>query len=286
MPAVRFKEGTMVHAPRFVWVVTLVACWLTGPGLAHAYSIRTDDKAKLFSKAAAAEADDKNEGLRLKYRKDIRIQTFERVPFFKDPMGRVKKMDEAARARFFEDWATSQARKSYTDGIYVLICKTPLNVQVVLEQHGKSKPFTAEDVETLRKEIYKLVQENHADAALHFAITHTETRLAEWLNVNGERVLPVNYDWAGLVIILLAVVGAWLALFFLHGFSEGTFPSGNAGVNPICWGIGGQVFSGLRALRGGGSSHAVAGAAPPDARTILDEPHAGDSDAPAPEGGA
>jgi hypothetical protein len=276
----------MFRAPRFVWVVTLVAGWLAVPCLAHAYSIRTDDKAKLFSKAKAAAADDTNDRLRLRYRKDIRIQMFERVPFLKDPMGRVKKMDEAARARFFEDWAASQARKSYTDGIYVLICKTPLNVQVVLEQHGKSKPFTAEDVETLRKEIYKLLQENRADDALHFAVAHTETRLAEWVNVNGEHILPVNYDWAGLVIVLLAIVGAWLALFFLHGFSEGTFPSGNAGLNPICWGLGGQLFSGLAALRAGGSSHPIVGAAPPDARTVMEEPHVGDSDVPSPEGGA
>jgi hypothetical protein len=247
--------------------VLLLAGWWFAPSVAHAYSLKDDDNAKLFSKEALSTETETIEGLRLKYRKDIRIQTFGRIPLHKDPLGRVKKMDEAAREHFIADWARSKARTTGTDGVYILILRQPLNVQVVVEQRGKSRPFTDEDADKLRREIFKLVEDKHPDEALHFAVDYGRQRL----ETAGEEVVVVHYDWAGLAIVLLAVIGAWLALYFLHGFSEGTFPVGSAAIGPLALGVGGHFLSGLRALRGlAPASPASERPVPPDARTIED----------------
>src|SRR5262249_33757155 len=119
----------------------LFGAWLIGPASGAGFSAR-DDRAKLFSSTAIQEAATAIDELREQYHKDLRIETFAKVPLTRDPLGTVKKMDDAARERFFTHWAVMDARKAYMDGVFVLICKEPLEVRVVVQFRGSSHPIT------------------------------------------------------------------------------------------------------------------------------------------------
>src|SRR5262249_40228010 len=98
----------------------------------------------------------------------------------------------------------------------------------------------------LEAELLKLVKDKDYDAALRRAVTFFQERLYA---AYGDRFVNPRFDWMGLGSILLGVVGAWLALSFMHGFTEGVFRAGSAGLNPgglpapeggetSCWGGG------------------------------------------------
>jgi hypothetical protein len=227
-------------------LATILIVWLLPAGSAHALSAK-DDRAKLFSPAVIQEEATAIDELREQYQKDLRIQTYPTVPRTRDLFGSVKKMDEGARERYFTHWAMMDARKSYVDGLFILICQDPLEVRVVV-QFRNSKPISWEEGEKLQNDMEALLKEKKNDDALRLAVEFFQTRLHA---VYGDRFVNPKFDWMGLGSVLLGVVGAWLALYFMHGFSEGTFRAGSAGINPLGLGVGGNVLAGLRAVREG-----------------------------------
>jgi hypothetical protein len=232
---------------RLSLLTALLFGWLAWPGTVAAFSAR-DDRAHLFSAGAIDTAATDIGELKEQYHKDIRIETYAHVSWIRDPAGRVKKMDAAEQARYFAHWAQMDARKSYVDGLFILICQQPLQVHVVVQLRGQARPFTWEDGEKLQAEMYDLLKEHRNDEALLHAVSFFRGRL---IAVHGDTFVNPPFDWTGVGTVLLGVVGVWLALYFLHGFSEGTFRAGNAGINPLGLGIGGNVLAGLRAVREG-----------------------------------
>lgn len=221
----------------------LLGC-LTLPGSARAFSAK-DDRAKLFSADAIEQAVRVIDAEREQYHKELRIRTYATVPWHKDITRRLPKMSELEREQFFSRWARSDAR--FVDGVYILICVQPLEVRVVTQlRHGK--PVPPEKVDQLRDQILTLVQEKKNDEALFEATEFFHRQLPASY---GDGSMSVSFDWSTLSSVLLAVVGAWLALHFLHGFSEGTFRVGSAGINPLGLDAGIGILAGLRAVREG-----------------------------------
>jgi hypothetical protein len=236
------------------------------PAPAAAFSSK-DDTAKLFSVGPIEQAAGMIDEVKERYRKDLRIRTYATVPWYKDATRRVPKMDDGERQRFVTRWADADAR--YVDGVLILICKKPLEVRVVTHFRGRSRPITADEAATLENELLGLIKQDKNDEALLLAATFFHDRL---IHFYGETAVNANFNWATLSSVLLALVGGWLALYFLHGFSEGVFRTGSAGINPLGLGAGVGILAGLRAVRAG-----LAQAAPPT-------PHVQDDDWRAPTG--
>jgi hypothetical protein len=178
----------------------------------------------------------------------------------------VPKMSDAEREKFFSNWATADAR--YVDGMLILICKNPLEVRVVTHFRGRSRPITSEEAAKLEADLRLLLKENKNDEALLQAVSLFRDRL---YNFYGETSMSANFDWATLSSVLLAVVGAWLALHFLHGFSEGAFRAGSAGINPLGLSAGIGVRAGLRAVREGLARLPRVEMASPHAATVMED---------------
>jgi hypothetical protein len=226
-------------------LLAIVLICLALPSSVAAFSAK-DDKAKLFSADAVEQAATLTYEDREQYRKELRIRTYATVPWHKDISRRVPKMTEVERERFFTRWARSDAR--FVDGVYILICKQPLEVRVVTQFRSRTQPITAEDGEQLREKILALIQEDKNDQALLQAANYFHDRL---YSVYGDTSITTSFDWSTLSSVLLGVVGAWLALHFLHGFSEGAFRVGSAGINPLGLDAGIGILAGLRAVREG-----------------------------------
>lgn len=240
---------------RMTALITLILAALPAPAFAFSAS---DDHAHLFSAEAAAEATAILDQVREAYGKDLRIRTYDTVPWYK---ARVPKDDEA-RERYFTRWAEDKAR--FIDGTLILICKHPLEVRVVVHFRGRTRPFTPEDGQGLQEELTTLLKENKNDEALLHSAEFFRKKLYGSL---GDTF--ASFDWPTLCSVLGAVIGAWLALYFLHGFSESTFQPGSAAINPLGLGSSVGVFAGLQAVRA--ELARPAGTASPQAGTILED---------------
>jgi hypothetical protein len=55
------------------------------------------------------------------------------------------------RARFFESWAKSAAAGDRAKGVFVLVCRSPGYVQVIVDKTTRDRGFTAENEQRLRE---------------------------------------------------------------------------------------------------------------------------------------
>jgi hypothetical protein len=230
---------------RLTLLTTLFA--LTLPASACAFSEK-NDPARLFSGDAIQRAAATIETDREQYGPELRIQTYRAIPWNKKLWSPVSKMDEAARERFFTRWAEDSARAGSLNGVFILICQEPLAVRVVVQIRGPSPPITQQDGDVLQAQLLERLKEKKNDEALAHAVEEFHQHLYA---VYGDKFVNVRFDWWPLTAVFLGVIGTWLALYFLHGFSEGAFHAGSAGVNPLALGVGGNLFAGLRAVRAG-----------------------------------
>lgn len=249
---------------RLTRLAILVAAFAL-PASAFGFSAK-DDKARLFSPTAVEQAATTIYEVKEQYRKDLRIRTYATVPWYKDASRRVPNMSDAERQQFFTRWATSDAR--FVDGVLIIICKKPLEVRVVTHFRSRARPITSEEAVTLEADMRALLKDNKNDEALLQAATLFHDRLYGFY---GETSMNANFDWATTSSVLLAIIGAWLALHFLHGFSEGAFRAGSAGINPLGLGAGVGVLAGLRAVRKGLTRPPRVELPSPHAATVAEE---------------
>src|SRR5438477_370896 len=106
---------------------TLLVALLAGPvllgGPARAATPKVKDHACLFSDAAVSRATEQLQEIKHHYRADVIVETFQKVPFHRDPWRKFKKMDAAAREAFFRNWA--KGRVAGPDGVYVFVFQSP-----------------------------------------------------------------------------------------------------------------------------------------------------------------
>jgi len=159
----------------FTFLAAAAACLLVASSIdAVAPEIR--DGGKFFSTAALKKADGVIREIYRQHGRDVLIETFATVPTA--DLEKVKAMDAPKRDAYLLQWAKDRSTERVVNGVYVLICKDPLHLEVgvIEKQPHQFAPGTSEAVKTLlRKEI----NDGRFDEGLEQALRLIETKLAK-----------------------------------------------------------------------------------------------------------
>lgn len=172
------------------------------------------DRAHLFGSEAVAEAKGIVAEIQALYHKDVTVETYKSIPFYKDPLGKVKKMSPAEQDRFVLDWAKD--RLSGRDAICVLIVDGPAlkNVQVVA---GRSlvahQGFTADNCRAVRERLQTEMAAGHADAGLTSALQLVHVMLQDNLGEGGG---SEPFDWLAWLAVVLFVGAVAITVYFVR----------------------------------------------------------------------
>jgi uncharacterized membrane protein YgcG len=118
--------------------------------------------------------------MRQRYGKDLVIETFKEIP-----AERKKDYKFEDRNRFFEAWAKERAKALGVDGVYVLACREPAHLHVLVGDEARKKAFTIDDRNRLRDQLLKAFRERKFDEGLQEAVKLVDARLKANLGEKG-----------------------------------------------------------------------------------------------------
>src|SRR6516162_8144247 len=136
---------------------------LTFAGRAAAVAPEIKDDGKFFSAEAVKKANKQIREIARKYDRDLLIETVAAVPG--DQAERVKGMSAQERSKFFYNWASDRAEAAVVHGVYILICKEPSRLEIVITPRAR-KAFDREAFDKLRDSLLKSFREKHYDEGL------------------------------------------------------------------------------------------------------------------------
>jgi uncharacterized membrane protein YgcG len=115
---------------------SLVAVFLSLTFVCSALAVAPEikDDAKFFSPDAIKKANKEIHDIARKFKKDFLVETFTTVPG--DQAARVKAMTNAEREQFFGNWASDRADAAVVNGVYLMVCKDPAHLQVIIAGNG------------------------------------------------------------------------------------------------------------------------------------------------------
>src|SRR5437868_6306901 len=131
----------MCTGRRWLGVLLVCACWPgTAAELAAAEYIH--DEASLFSAAARERAEENIERLVERFHVEIVVESFAEMPAKWQEQRKT-----AADDKVMAQWAQERAAKR--DGVYILICREPMLVQIVVGAAAVERGFSHNDGERL-----------------------------------------------------------------------------------------------------------------------------------------
>jgi hypothetical protein len=137
-------------------------------------SFTVKDDAKFFSADAVQKINEQIRDIARKYRTDVVVET---VPSLAaDKVDEVKKMSAEQRARYFDGWLKDRARELPFNGIYILACRTPARIQLLLSPKTR---LTAETRDKVRDILVDQFGKKRFDEGIEAAIDYIRQRLAE-----------------------------------------------------------------------------------------------------------
>ena len=153
----------------------LIALAFTSRAAAVAPEIK--DGGKFFSADAIKNADKQIRDVAHDYDRDLLIETFTTIPG--EQAERVKGLSPEERAKFFRNWATERAEAAVVHGVYILVCKEPRFLEIVLTSRGRGRAaLDRAAFEKLRDMLLKAFREKHYDEGLLSAVQLVRERFA------------------------------------------------------------------------------------------------------------
>ncbi len=171
------------------------------------------DEAGFFSPDAARRADDEIQEIKRQTGKDLVVETFKAVP--EDQAKAVRSMNRAARDAFFAHWAQERARELGVDGVYVLICKSPAQAQVVLGPGTEDRLFPEPDRAELTRLLTPRFTRKQYDSELLDGVTLVRRTLYYNLNHPGAP-RPEAMTWPAVLLVIGGLLGLWLVVVVIR----------------------------------------------------------------------
>ena len=159
-------------------MATAILLFLIGSAAAAPPEVRDD--ASFFSPTAVAEANGLIRQLKQRHGKDLQVETFPEVP------ANLKDQFQKNKNKTFADWAVDQSKKVKVDGVYILICKNPGHLEVLVGDATLKKAFPAKDRDALRDLLLKHFKDKTYDDGLMEAVLFVKQRFEQ----NIGTVLP------------------------------------------------------------------------------------------------
>ncbi|MGE3803324.1 MAG: hypothetical protein AB7K24_01480 [Gemmataceae bacterium] len=205
---------------------------------------RITDNGGVFQPATKQEALKDLNSINREYKSYVVIDTFKKIPFYKDMLRKVPKMTEEKRAEFFQNWA--RKRLPGSSAIYVLVYdgEPEKHVEVAVGR-DLNKAFTPADRQDLARIFSQGLQSENPGPALLEGIKVIQERLHTNL---GGPVTPKPFDWIGFGVIVLVLGGIWLAVALVNIVTTSNYRTAFAGINLAGYGLGGGYSSLLTAL--------------------------------------
>jgi uncharacterized membrane protein YgcG len=140
-----------------------LASWLADADVAPAAAPPgVNDEAKFFSAEAVEKANQKIQKINADYSKTPLL--IETVPAI--PADLQAKLKELGPGKFFSYWAVKRMEDAKHNGIYILLCRDPGQLQIEVHKNTREKAFPQADVDRLVKVMSAQLQETKFDAAL------------------------------------------------------------------------------------------------------------------------
>lgn len=202
------------------------------------------DHARLFTAAGIEQAEELLQEIKQQYRKDVIVESFNKVPLHRDPWRKFSKMDAAARDQFLRDWARRDVPG--LEGVCVLVYDDPPLRRVqssVGREVRRQNAFTNADAKELQNLLQGELGAGDNDQALLNALRLIRDRLKERL---GGSVAPRPFNWLEMAWIIAGAFGVWLLLVVIQVLRGHTVSPVFVGVNPS-GSDGGTVWTAFRA---------------------------------------
>jgi uncharacterized membrane protein YgcG len=161
----------------FLGSTMMVALAFTGRALAVAPEIR--DGGKFFGADAIKKANKEIREIAKQYDRDLLIETVATVPG--DQAERLKAMSREDRAKFFRNWASDRADVAVVHGAYILVCKEPAFLEIVITEKGRPA-FDKQAFEKLRDLLLTAFRDKRYDEGLQNAVAFVRERFAAAAN--------------------------------------------------------------------------------------------------------
>jgi uncharacterized membrane protein YgcG len=152
---------------------------LTDSGWARAVAPEIRDGGKFFSADAIKKANKEIREIAKKYDRDLLVETVATIPG--DQAERVKAMPREERAKFFRNWATDRADLAVVHGVYILICKEPGFVEIIITERGR-QAFDNQSFAKLRDLLLQAFRDKRYDEGLQNAVDFVRDRFAATAN--------------------------------------------------------------------------------------------------------
>ncbi len=149
--------------------------WLVLAAPLSAVAPVVHDDAKFFTPDTVKKLNEIAHDIAGKSGRDLLIETFPSVPA--DQAEKVKGMNREDREKYFRQWGEERVKAAVVNGVYILICKEPAHLEVVVTRGGEG----AIDQEARKKLIDQLLtdfREKHFDEGILKAAHSVQDRFA------------------------------------------------------------------------------------------------------------
>jgi WD40 repeat protein len=127
--------------------------------------LKVKDDGQLFGAEVIKKANEMIREIAAKFKKDLVIETFVRVPGDADELDRAKKMSKQERLAYFHKWAQKRVEATRVNGIYVLVCKNPVYIKIEVTKNARSA-FDSKAVSKLERAILEEFRGQRFDKGL------------------------------------------------------------------------------------------------------------------------
>jgi hypothetical protein len=181
------------------------AVLLTGqPVEAASYGLRVD--ALQLKPDALLPIDQQIAGIHNRFHTDLLIEVVDVVPPERD-----KELKALKQKQFFALWAEERALAAGVDGVYVLICNAPRQIQVYVSPDSR-EVFDARMQDRLRKALDRKLQNRDYYGGLSDAVSMVREQLEE------SQAEPKSSDWVWIVWVIFGILGLWLVIALARRF--------------------------------------------------------------------
>ena len=162
------------------------------------------DEARLFSPETRQKADEEIAALGDVYHLDIVVETADSPP--EELRRKIAGMKPAYVAPLLHDWAAERADQEGIKGVYILICKEPGDVEVVVSPEVLQRDFTVYDAKRLSFLLRKTMKAGPSYIARRDkSLLEAVVQMREAVRYN----LRPPFPWLPVSGVLVGVLGLW-----------------------------------------------------------------------------
>jgi hypothetical protein len=165
------------------------------------------DRADLFHHDTRAKAEEQIHDIRRQFHRDVLVETIPSLPAA--DRARFKSMRRLDQLNYFIALGQQRAREAEVDGVHILFCRDPRQVQVTVWPEFQQQTFTDEDAERLRRLLKHRRYSSGVDQALLDGINMIRETYQRNLHFDPDNGLARPSTMA---LSLIAFLGVWLAL--------------------------------------------------------------------------